>query len=563
MHMIALSSVSSIFSLSIITIVIVLCSSPLICLVAADPWSRSLPSGTQSGFPIDVAHLVVAQGALNHTLFAFHVGDGTPAWSIQLEEPLFPFCLFFHKINGGGSSSSNGGNGNQQQQQLQKGAAKKKHHGYDDDDELIDDDENVLKGNCGDEEHKVGVFQGHSTMYGIDLVHGTVKWTFRGLSTPVFLPTPMEGSTQFDGILTAVYVNASFPRCISGIDVGTGRTAWVNCDHTVYAQTQQDGAPLPVIVTEKTFFAVFEAHEDPRRSIVLERQLDDPVFPPHVFDFFPQTVMMTNSIGFITDSDNSARFRGGFRVKRNRRQHTNRDGQPIRVAFAVSGWNSATNSYAGATTVVSVIAQAGVIEWRHTLGSRLQQPIQFMIRHVPELHEMIVSDGASFISALATDSGTLMWNHTVNRSSTTSSSVAVSERVGTSEQASGISISLGPLTYVLQTRHHVFMSQHVVASSNRKIATDTTTDVITVLDVNSGAFVNDVLVVDSISSQFASHHNVLYIPGSFEVAVLNITNMQMRSLYLTHSPVGPLFDVLEDSRLVFGTAYTVYSFPLL
>jgi hypothetical protein len=527
--------------------------------VVAMPWSRSLQSGTQSGFPIDVAHLVIAQGAENHTLFAFHVIDGTPAWSLPLDEPLFPFCLFFHGVNGGGSGSSSGDRSSARKSANNRLMHQNHQSPTDNDDEEEHDDADVNRDDDGS--HKVGVFQGYTTMYGVDLVTGTVKWTLRGLSNPVFLPTPMEGSLQFDGILTSVFVNASFPRCLAGIDVGTGRTAWVNCEHTIYAHTQQNGAPLPVIVTEKTFFAVFQSQQDPLRSIVLERQLDDPVFPPHVFDFFPQTVMMTNSIGFITDSDNEARYRGGYRVKKGRRQHTNRDGQPIRVAFAVSGWDSTTSSYAGPTTVVSVIAQAGVIEWRHTLGSRLNQPIQYLIRHVPELHEMIVSDSTSFMVALATDSGSLMWNRTLNRTSTTSYLVAVSERIQRSS-ASGISVTLGPLTYVLQTRHHVFMSQHVLTSSNGKV-TGTTTDVITVLDVLSGNFVNDVLVVDAISSQFASHHNVLYIPGSFEVAVLNITNMQMRSLYLTHSPVCPLFDVAEDSRLVFGTAYTVYSFPLL
>lgn len=473
-------------------------------LVEALPWSRSLPNGTLSGFPIDVAHLVVAQGAQNFTLFAFEISSGTPMWTIRMNEPLFPYALYFEGVSAEGGSP--------------------------------------LKVN-------IGIFQGHASMYGIDMDHGIVKWSLSGLSSdPVFLPTPMA-TGPVDGVLTSVRVNSSFPRCLGGVDVSTGRTLWVDCTHTLYAGTAEDGAPLPVVVTEKTFFGCFESDRDPHRSMVLERQLDDPVFPPHVFDFFPLTVIMTNSIGFLTANGNSATVRGGHKVHRER-DHQDKGGLPIRVAFAISAWDSLNLAYTGATTVVSVIAQAGMISWKKYLPSALNSPVSFFIREDPEVHLMVVSDGLSFILALATDSGWVLWNQTVNRTANGSASGAV---------------ELSPITHVLQTHHHVFFSQHIspaVATPHNTMAAPST-DVVAVLDLLSGKFVNDALIVSSISSQFASHHDILYIPSSFEVVVLNVTNMAMRSLYLTHSPVSPLFDADDDDRLVFGTASAVYSFPLL
>lgn len=519
-----MTSATSYFTLLLLAAVVALSVLQLPSCVAGEPWSRSLPNGTMKGFPLVGHHLVVAQGQ-DHVLFAFDENHGNPVWNVSLHEELYPYLL----------------------------ALKASQSGSDD---VSSDSANALP------LRHILVFQGAQSMIGIDASFGDVLWRVGGLSQPTYLPISTDDHTT---VLTAVFVNSSAPRCVTGFDSITSAVKFQHCDHAVFARTLTSGAPLPVVITERTFFGCFESTRDSDLSFVLELSIDDPAIRPHVFDFWPLTVMMTPTVQFVThsDDDNGAAHLGA------KRRSLADPGKPIRASFVVSAWDPVHGSYVGASVVYSVIAQAGIVDWKRPLPSAHSTPIARLVRRKPVMHQILATDDTSFLVALHSDTGGVAWNATINSTALVGHSSAPAKvNADTSMWPAATPapsvVSLQPVKHLLQTDYHVMYSQPVQPPSFPSAASALTpTDVVVLVDIFSGRTLHTFDIYDTICTNLACHHDILYVPNNHEVLVLNVTALQMQTVYATGTPVFKLTEEEDNMRIVFGTEYSIFSFPLL
>jgi outer membrane protein assembly factor BamB len=431
-------------------------------------------------------------------LHAFDVVSGAKQWSLQLPDLLFPYVL-------------------------------EDHHSQTEGPRMV-------------------LFQSLATLYAINHHTGKVLWALGGFGvpqSPAYLPI---WSHRADTILTLHEdVVTHDPGLLSGVDATSGAIAWQHKAFFPLCRDYPSGLPMPVQNIGEHFVGCFFNSTAQLNTVVqitlrshfpLRDSDSDHAQPPidmKIFDFSPRTVVMTPHFQFVN-------FKSMF--DRHHRHHCKDGGRTIKhkdgVSFFVSRFYKEHANLQGVPSLVTIDTAAGnVTVDAHLMPLGISNALTFATG---------TADGALYVSddntLLALDSltGKKLWLSTLPLNASLANKTV---KLG---QVRGLRLSEA-LVY----------SQEVLGTSRRgppavRFAT---------VDPNTGVATH--AYVDATGSLTVSSivaTGKLFLPGTNMVVAYNAASGHLLERIPTSEPVFQLDPVMNKERLVFGTKFAIFSFPL-
>lgn len=529
-----------------------------------DPaWSRSLPSSTVKGFPLFAQHAVLAQDANSGILYAFAVNDGTPLWNAT-----------FHDCPGGPLPSY----------------------------QFLPLLPSVLDTGFQDAHHRhLLVVQSVGAVIALDLFSGACAWVntevFRAPAA-VYLPV-MSSDGRFVIVAAPKLVNPPPSARISkppthtdvdedgtalhvtGLDVNQGQPLWQHQEDQL-CNDFPTGSALPVMVTQRTFFGCFvnpnfaamrQAQKKqqqqtsrgrssamstllfaqrgvrggpPAPTIVKEIELNDNAFHCRVFDFSPRSILMTPSFQFFSRQDGAPGSNG---------QGEGHPGEADRVAFFISTIDTSSTPYkfVGPSSLVSIIAQAGMVEWQRFLpGSTVT--LATIAPHDATEKVIVVSDGLTYVTGIHTVNGNPMWNHTVAHQLSQGSGAVAQPPPPPQQQ-----VSLGAIDMLSVSKSHFVVAQDCAPSQQQHEQETTPVKVLTVYGLDGTLVSQTPLYTWSTSPvHFVAFNSFVYFATEMDVSTLNVATGAVARLMPTGMPVDALALDMVDGRALFGTPFSIF-----
>lgn len=391
------------------------------------------------------------------------------------------------------------------------------------------------------------LFQSPSTLYAINHHTGEVKWSLGGFGvaqSPAYLPI---WSHRDDTILTLHEDTVTHePGLLSGVDATSGAIAWQHKAFFPLCRDYPSGLPMPVQNIGEHFVGCFynsTAQLNTVVQITLRSHFPlrdggvhaQPPIDMKIFDFSPRTVVVTPQFQFVN-------FKYSF--DRHHRHHPT-DGectakQKDAVSFFVSSFYKEHTNLLGVPSLVTIDTAAGnvtVSEHLEPLG--MSNAVTFATG---------TSDGTVYVS----DDNTLLALHSLTGKKLWLSLLPLNTSLANK------TYKLGQVRGLRLSEALVY-SQEVLGTSRRGPPGVRFATVDPVTGVATHAYVD---ATGSLTVSGLVATGKLFLPGTNMVVAYSAATGHLLERIPTDEPVFQLDPVMNKERLVFGTKFAIFSFPL-